>query len=148
MEHKPTRTPDVALSFSRSLALFIGIVTPLAEVARRRYQLLELAAVPLWIDDMLLGGFLLYGAWRVTSDQRTGRPILAAAWGFMCGLAYYSFFGQLQRLAEPDPSGLAPVWVIAVKGVGLVLGIVGMVTALQAPEPMPNSSAVRDAESQ
>jgi hypothetical protein len=86
---------------------------------------------------MLLGGFLLYGAWRVASDRRTGRAILAAAWGFMCGLAYYSFFGQLQRLAEPDPSGLAPVWVIAVKGVGLVLGIVGMVTALVVDRPAP-----------
>jgi hypothetical protein len=144
MERKPTRTPDVALSFSRALAQFVGIVTPLSEVARRQHQLLDPAAVPLWIDDMLLGGFLLYGAWRVASDQRTGRPILAAAWGFMCGLAYYSFFGQLQRLAEPDPSGLAPVWVIAVKGVGLVLGVVGMVAALQSPEPMPNATAVGD----
>ena len=50
----------------------------------------------------------------------------------MCGLTYYSFFGQLQRLANPDPSGLAPVWVIVVKGVGLALGIVGMATALKA----------------
>jgi hypothetical protein len=135
----------VALSFSRALALFIGIITPIAEVARRRHQLLEPAAVPLWIDDMLLGGFLLYGAWRVASDPRTGRPILATARGCTCGLAYYSFFGQLQRLAEPDPSALAPVWVVAVKGVGLVLGIVGMVAALQAPEPVPNATAVRDA---
>ena len=144
---KPHARAPLALSFSRALALFIGIITPLAEVARRRQQLLDPAAVPLWIDDMLLGGFLLYGAWRVGSDPRTGRPILAAAWGFMCGLAYYSFFGQLQRLAEPDPSGLAPVWVIAVKGVGLALGIVGMVAALQAPEPMPDASAVRDGTS-
>jgi len=145
MERKPTRTPGVALSFSRRLALFIGIITPLAEVARRRHQLLDPVFIPSWIDDMLLGGFLLYGAWRVASDPRTGRPVLAAAWGFMCGLAYYSFFGQLQRLAEPDPSGLAPVWVIAVKGVGLVLGIVGMVTALQGPEPLPDATAARDA---
>ena len=135
----------MALSFSRALALFIGIITPLAEVARRRHQMLDPAAIPSWIDDMLLGGFLLYGAWRVASDPRTGRPVLAAAWGFMCGLAYYSFFGQLQRLAEPDPSGIAPVWVVAVKGVGLVLGIVGMITALRAPEPMPNATAVGSA---
>ncbi len=137
MRNEDQRAPDVALSFSRALAMVVGIVTPLAEVARRRSQMLDPAAVPLWIDDMLLGGFLLYGAWRVASDRRTGRAILAAAWGFMCGLAYYSFFGQLQRLAEPDPSGLAPVWVIAVKGVGLVLGIVGMVTALVGDRPAP-----------
>jgi hypothetical protein len=127
----------MTLSFSRALALFVGIVTPLAEVARRRQQLLDPAALPVWIDDMLLGGFLLYGAWRVAADPHAGRPVLAAAWGFMCGMAYYSFFGQLQRLAEPDPSGLAPVWVIAVKGVGLLLGIVGLVAALRAPDARP-----------
>ena len=142
MERNPTRTP--ALSLSRTLAVCIGTITPLAEVARRRHQLLDPTALPMWIDDFLLGGFLLYGAWRVGSDQQTGRPVLAAAWGFMCGLAYYSFFGQLQRLAEPDPSGIAPVWVIAVKGVGLLLGLVGMVAALQAPGPMPGAAAVRD----
>jgi hypothetical protein len=123
----------VALHLSRALALFVGIITALAELVRRRQQLLDPATVPLWIDDMLLAGFLLYGAWRVAADQQTGRPVLTAAWGFMCGLTYYSFFEQLQRLAEPDPSGLAPMWVIGVKGVGLVLGIIGMATALKTP---------------
>ena len=125
----------MSLSFSRALALFIGIITPLAEVARRRSQFLDPAAVPLWIDDMLLAGFLLYGAWRTGLHPPTGRPVLAAAWGFMCGMTYYSFFGQLQRLAEPDPSGLAPMWVVGVKGVGLMLGIAGMVTALKGRAP-------------
>ena len=134
----------MTLHFSRRLAIFIGIITPLAEVARRRHQLLDPAAILLWIDDMLLGGFLLYGAWCVAADEQSGRPVLAAAWGFMCGLAFYSFFGQLQHLAEPDPSGLAPVWVIAVKGVGLVLGLVGMVAALRPPEPLPHVPAGRD----
>ena len=127
------------LTFSRRLAVFVGVITLVAEVARRRQQLLDPAAVPLWIDDVLLGGFLLYGAWRVGADLPAGRPVLAAAWGFMCGMAYYSFFGQLQRLAEPDPSGLAPVWVIAVKGVGLALGIIGLVTALSAPDRLPDA---------
>ena len=121
----------MTLSFSRGLAVVVGVVTLLAEIARRRHQLLDPAALPVWIDDVLLAGFLLFGAWRVATDQQAGRPVLAAAWGFMCGLTYYSFFGQLQRLAEPDPSGLAPAWVVAVKGVGLVLGILGLVTALK-----------------
>ena len=134
----------MTLSFSRGLAVFVGVITLVAEVARRRQQLLDPAAIPLWIDDVLLGGFLLYGAWRVAADPPAGRPVLAAAWGFMCGMAYYSFFGQLQRLAEPDPSGLAPVWVIAVKGVGLALGSIGLVTALIAPHPLPNALSRRD----
>ena len=121
----------MTLSFSRVLAVFVGVITLLAEIARRRNQLLDPAALPLWIDDVLLAGFLLYGARRVAADQTTGHAVLAAAWGFMCGLTSYSFFGQLQRLARPNPSGLAPAWVVAVKGVGLALGIVGLVTALK-----------------
>ena len=121
----------MTLAFSRALAVLVGIVTLLAAVGRRRQQLLDPAAVLLWADDLLLGGFLLYGAWRVGADERSGRPILAAAWGFTTGLSYYSFFDQLQRLSGSDPSGAAPVWVIAVKGVLLVLGTAGMVAALR-----------------
>lgn len=124
---------NVALSFSRALAVFVGVTTLLSEVVRRREQLLDRAAVLLWIDDVLLAGFLLYGAWRVSSSGTEGRPILAAAWGFTCGLAYYSLFDQVHRLASPASSGAAPVWVIAVKGVLLAVGIAGMVTALRAP---------------
>ena len=123
----------MALAFSRALAVVVGIVTLLSEVARRRGQLLEAAAVPVWIDDMLLGAFLLYGAWRTRSHPSAGRPTLAAAWGFMCGMAFYSFFEQLQRLGHPDGAGLAPMWVIAVKGVALLAGITGLVTALRSP---------------
>ena len=130
------------LTFSRRLAVFVGVITLVAEVARRRQQLLDPAAIPLWIDDVLLGGFLLYGAWRAGADLPAGRPVLAAAWGFMCGMAYYSFFGQLQLL--PDLSGLAPVWVIAVKGVGLALGIIGLVAALSAPDRLPDAVSRRD----
>lgn len=122
----------VTLAFSRSLALLVGIITLLSEVARRRQQMLDPAAVLLWIDDILLAAFLLYGAWRVARDYQRGRPVLAAAWGFMCGMAFYSFFEQLQHLAAPDPSDAAPLWVVVVKGVALVLGIVGMVAALRA----------------
>jgi hypothetical protein len=134
----------VTLSFSRSLALFVGIVTLFAEVARRRQQMLDPAAVLLWIDDILLAAFLLYGAWRVARDRQRGRPVLAAAWGFMSGMAFYSFFEQLHHLAAPDPSGLAPLWVVAVKCVALVLGVVGMVAALRTRESSRSAAAGRD----
>ena len=137
-------TPRVTLAFSRSLALFVGIITLLSEVARRRQQMLDPSTVLLWIDDILLAAFLLYGAWRVARDRQRGRPVLAAAWGFMCGMAFYSFFEQLQHLAAPDPSGAAPLWVVAVKGGALVLGIAGMVAALRTPASSPNSAATSD----
>ena len=138
--------PRVTLAFSRSLALFVGIITLLSEVARRRQQMLDPAAVLLWIDDILLAAFLLYGASRVARDQQRGRPVLAAAWGFMCGMAFYSFFEQLQPLAAPDSPGAAPLWVVAVKGGALLLGIAGMVAALRTPASSSNSAATSDSD--
>ncbi|MEO6655237.1 MAG: hypothetical protein ABIO36_04075 [Pyrinomonadaceae bacterium] len=79
--------------FSRKLAIVLGIITPLLETVRRWHTWQE--NPPAFFDDYILGGLLLYGAWRVGRDPRTGQKFLAAAWGFMCGMAYQSFFGQL-----------------------------------------------------
>ena len=78
---------------------------------------------------------MLYGAWRVGKDVRTGQRFLAAAWAFMCGMAYLSFFGQLHRLSigEHDPAPIPSAWVAVIKGVGLVLGVLATTFFLGAP---------------
>jgi hypothetical protein len=48
-------------------------------------------------------------------------------------MAYGSFFGQLQRLDQPDPSGIAALWVVAIKGAGFALAIVALIGALKPP---------------
>lgn len=126
----------MTLAFSRALAIVVGVITLLSEVARRRQGLLEPGAVLFWIDDFLLAVFLLYAAWRAGADERFGRPHLTAAWGFMCGMAFYSFFEQIHWLAGTDRSGLAPVWVIVLKAVLLAVGIVGLIAALRRHESM------------
>jgi hypothetical protein len=86
----------------------------------------------MWLDDLLLGGFLLYAAWRTGRDPRGGQPYLAAAWGVTAGMAYLSFFGQLQRLSEPDPAPIGAAWVVGIKGIGLLLAITALVITLKA----------------
>ena len=109
----------------------IGIVTPSIETIRRWHELRTLTVWwPAYLDDVLLGGFLLYGSWRAGSGRPHGRAVLTAAWGFTCGIAYSSVFGQLATLSQPDPSGLAPSVVVAFKALGLALGITGLVSAL------------------
>src|SRR5919197_5993068 len=104
------------LQFSRSLAVVIGIVTPALETFRRWHELITLTVPwPGYLDDVLLGAFLIVGAWRA-GDGSSGRLVLSAAWGFLCGLAYGSFFEQLGALDRPDPSGIAPAFVVAIKG--------------------------------
>jgi hypothetical protein len=122
---------EMPITLSRYLAIVIGILTPSAETVRRWSTWRE--NPPALLDDYLLGAFLLYGAWRVGRNVQDGQRFLAAAWAFMCGMAYGSFFEQVRRyqLGLVDPAPIPPVWVAVIKGVGLALGIVALVLSLR-----------------
>ncbi|HXD33727.1 MAG TPA: hypothetical protein VN643_21580 [Pyrinomonadaceae bacterium] len=116
---------------SRILAIIIGILTPLAETIRRWSTWQD--NPPAIIDDYLLGGFLLYGAWRVGKDVKSGQRFLAAGWAFMCGMAYGSFFEQVHRyrLGISDPAPISSLWVAVIKGVGLALAVIALLVTLR-----------------
>ena len=117
--------------FSRNLAIFLGIITPLLETIRRWHTWRE--NPPAFFDDFILGGLLLFGAWRVNKDAVTGQKFLAGAWGFVCGMVYPSFFGQLEaiRLGEVDPAPVSSECVAVIKGIGFALAIFGLITSLR-----------------
>ena len=117
-------------SISRYFAIVLGILTPLAETVRRWSTWRE--NPPALFDDYILGAFLLFGAWRSGKDVSRGRPFLAAAWAFMCGMAYNSFFEQLHRnrLSLADPAPISSGWVAAIKGIGLGIGVVCLIFSL------------------
>ena len=119
------------LTISRYLAFVLGIITPLAETIRRWSTWRE--NPPALFDDYIIGGFLLFAAWRVGKDVRSGQRFLAAAWAFLCGMAYYSFFDQLYRyrLGMSDPAPIASGWIVLIKGVGLCLGIIALALTLR-----------------
>jgi len=121
----------MTISFSRRLAIIFGLIVPLGETARRFRQLDQLSVWPFWLDDIFIGALLLYGAHRTGRDIRSGRRFLAAAWGFTCGMAYMSFFGQLESLNDPDPAGIPSTWIVVIKGVGLALSILALVASLK-----------------
>jgi hypothetical protein len=119
------------ISFSRYLAIVFGILTPLAETIRRWSTWRQ--DPPALFDDYILGAFLLYGAWRVGKDTRSGQRYLAAAWALLCGMAYGSFFNQLHNISvgAPDPAPIPSVWVAAIKGLGLGLGVLALTISLR-----------------
>jgi hypothetical protein len=121
----------MTIQFSRRLAIVLGILTPLAETIRR-WSTWKNDPASLF-DDYILGAFLLYGAWRVGRNVYSGQRFLAAAWAFTCGMAYLSFFGQLDRLraGEVDPAPIASKWVLMIKGIGFALAVLALVVSLR-----------------
>ncbi len=121
----------MTIQFSRQLAIVGGILAPLGETIRRWNTWQD--SPPNLFDDYIMGAFLLYGAWRTGKNIRRGQPFLAAAWAFACGLGYYSFFGQLKslRLGEIDPAPIASEWVLAIKGIAVILAITALGISLR-----------------
>ena len=121
----------MAMRFSRWLAIVGGILVPLAETVRR-WSTWRQSPANLF-DDYLIGAFLLYGAWRTGKDLRSGQRYLAAAWAFACGMGYYSFFGQLERLRlhEADPAPISSAWVLVIKGLLWAAAIVALGLSLR-----------------
>jgi len=110
-----------------------GIITPALETIRRWRQIPDPHYFIAWFDDYLIGGFLLFAAWRTFKDHANGYRFLIAAWGFATGMAFYSFFGQLQRIDQPDPSLVSSATVVLIKGIMLAICITCMIFSLQHP---------------
>jgi hypothetical protein len=115
--------------FARRLAVLAGVVLPLGETVRRWHQLGDPRMLFAWLDDWLIGAFLLYGAWRVGRDAVTGQATLAAAWGFTLALAIGSFLTGV--FGGADPTGAPWGVVVAIKAVMLALAIAALVSVLR-----------------
>lgn len=118
-------------TYSRRLALIFGILLPLAETARRWHQISGGTHLVFWLDDVLLGAMLLYGAWRTRADFADGQPFLAAAWGCALGMGYFSFFGMLVDPSRVESGPLPAGWVQAIVGVGLLLSVLALIGSLR-----------------
>jgi hypothetical protein len=119
--------------FARGLAIVAGIVLPIGETIRRWHQLSDPRLLWAWVDDWLIGAFLLYGAWRAGRDPLDGQASLAAAWGFALAIAIGSFMFGL--FGDPDPTGASRGVVVAIKGAMLALAIGALVSVLRWRPP-------------
>jgi len=104
----------------RQLSFMIGILLPLAETIRRSARLMDWW---MWVDDYLIGGSLIFGAWLSRNQSPVGIRALIAAWGLACGMAYNGMVGHLLNLREPDVSGFSHSTVGIVIALGLALAV-------------------------
>ena len=119
------------MRLSRILAVLIGVLAPLLDTIRRWSTWTEWP--PAMLDDYLLGAILLYGVWRTGKDPVEGQRFLAAGWGVALGMVVLSFFGQIEGLmhGRSDPAPVSSETVAVVKGIGLLIVIIGLLTSLK-----------------
>lgn len=123
------------LAISRRLAYVFGVLTPLAETVRRWGT--GWVNLPAFVDDFILGAFLLAGAWATRNPQAVrGRILLAAAWGFACGMAYSSVAAHwfAMRAGQVDPAPIPSHWVFSIKIAGGVLFMLALFLTLTADQ--------------
>jgi hypothetical protein len=135
-------------------AVVIGLALPLGEVVRR-WGTTE--SWTFWIVHLAVGAPLLYGAWLHSRDRTKGLRVLAAAWGFSCGILYPSFFYWWNHPPRPDPADLLskPVWLVmlsnAFVGGSLGIALIGLFGTVRASEHsgkhnLPGSSVTAGAK--
>ena len=117
------------LRFSHNAALVVGLVLPVLETWRRWGAW---ADWPAFLDDYIAAALLLYAWYAGQRSLIESRPYLMAAWGYMLGIAYMSFFGQLRQLGGLDVSGYSSETAIGVKGFGLALSAICLTAAWRA----------------
>jgi hypothetical protein len=135
------------MKFSRTLAIIFGVLAPLLETVRRWHTWQE--NPPALFDDYIMGALLLSGAWLASRSDYSGHKLLAAAWGFTCGLGYCSFFEQLRRyrLGESDPAAIPSSAILIVKGIGILLAIAALIATLRAKVPDGASDSLANRQS-
>lgn len=107
-------------------AAVLGLMLPVLEMFRRKTDFSDL---PAYVDDFLIGVFLLYAAYSVFKQKRGADTLLSTAWGVLCGGMYGSFFTQLK--VATDVSGIANNVVIAVKGIIFLIAILCLVLSIR-----------------
>jgi len=85
------------------------------------------------IDDMIIGVFLLAGAWVMARDTVRRRAIFCAAWGFSAGLLYSSFFGKLVAPAEVDSGNWNMSVLTVLVGLAFAASVIGIVASIAIP---------------
>ena len=124
------------LTASRRLAYVFGILTPLAETLRRWGT--WWANPPAFLDDFILGALLIAGALATRGrSSRQGRSLLAAGWGFACGMAYSSiaFHWQAMRSGQSDPAPIPTQWVFAIKVFGGLVFVAALFLTVTYRDP-------------
>lgn len=109
-------------------AYCLGIALPVLEVCRRRA---DFSNIPGYLDDFIVGALLVFAARAAVRERPFSRPLLAAAWGVLCGGLWSSFFGQIYNANHNDVSGLPNLTVVLLKLLVYCIAILCLVLSVR-----------------
>lgn len=121
------------VGFSRWLAIAFGVLIPLLGIVKNWTD--AKPDVTGFVADIALGTFLLFGAWKVGENERSGQRFLSAAWGLTCGLLYESLVSQLNALVtsgQDDTLFGTFAASATAASLGLLIAIVGLISSLKS----------------
>jgi hypothetical protein len=124
---------------SRRTAIALGVGLPLLQACREACfgkgwpHPLEW---PIAADAYVTGALLLVGAMAASRPGARGWLLLAGAWGFTCGLMYRTFFEQV---GDPERHAGPQMMVLGIKGVILVVAVLGFVGATRGARDRPTA---------
>ena len=78
------------------------------------------------LDDQLMGGFLIAGAWAVRRETVRTRAAFSAAWGVVAGMLYGSFFGKVFEPTKAQAGNWDLGVLTMLLGVAFVTSLVGL----------------------
>lgn len=84
-----------------------------------------------WLDDQILGLFLILGAWLMSKPTRARFAIFAAGWGFSAGMIYPSFFTKLYDPASSNPGNFDLGVLTLLIGMAFVVTLLGLVVTIR-----------------
>ena len=114
------------LKWSQNIALYAGLILPALETVRR----IQIGGhLVWWLDDYIAGIGLFLGGLLTKRDPVVGRPFLAAAWGFTCGMGYMSFCGHVLSAQVRSERFNGPVTIFI--GLGMLLALSCLVGSLR-----------------
>lgn len=84
-----------------------------------------------WLDDQILGLFLIVGAWLMSKPTRARYAVFAAGWGFSAGMIYSSFFAKLFDPETSNPGNFGSGVLTLLVGVAFAVSLFGLVTTVR-----------------
>lgn len=113
------------LNMSRNVALYAGLILPALETVRR----IQIGGhFVWWLDDYIAGIGLFLGGLLTRRDPVNGRPFLAAAWGYTCGMGYMSLSSHVLSAQTRSERFNGPVTLFI--GFGMLLALSCLVGSL------------------